>query len=239
MSHPPVPALHPHPCGACAVHSSFCPLPGELREVLEHLKTSTVYAKGDVAFHESELCRSVFIICEGTVKLLATSSEGKNLLLRFAGPGEILGVAEAVRGEVPFECSAVAAEPSVLAAIPRETFTRFAGSYPAVACRMTRVLSEQYKIAQRETRFLAFGENSTARLARLLLDWAAERGLAAGNGIRIPSHVTHTELAESIGSTRETVTRIMSSLNQRGIVERTSQEIVILREQELSSLAAY
>lgn len=221
-----------HPCGACSVQRSFCTLPDDLRAVFEPLKTTGTYRKGEVAFHESDSCHSVFIVCAGSVKLITAASQGKVLLLRFARPGEILGIAEAVTAR-PYDCSAIAAEPSVLAHIPREVFMRLVGTYPALACRLTVALSEQYRLAQRETKFLAFGETSTARLARLLLDWSAERGNP------IQAHLTHAELAESIGSTRETVTRILGALSHEGILERTPDAIVIRREQDLSRLAAF
>ena len=79
--------------------------------------------------------------------------------------------------------------------IPNETFLRFIHSYPDAGVRLTEVLSAQYKAAQRETRFLAFGGTSASRLAHLLLEWAARRGVADPTGIRIPSHATQTELA--------------------------------------------
>jgi CRP/FNR family transcriptional regulator len=224
--------LSSHLCSACLVQRSFCPLPEDLQAVFEPLKTTGSYRKGDVAFHESDPCHSVFIVCAGSAKLITAASQGKVLLLRFARPGDLLGIAEAVTGR-PYDCSAIAAEPTVLAQIPRDTFMRLVVSHPAVAWRLTVALSEQYRFAQRETKFLAFGETSTARLARLLLDWSAERGNP------IQSHLTHAELAESIGSTRETVTRILGALSHRGIVERTHDAIVIHRAQELTRLAAF
>lgn len=227
-----------HPCSACPVRQSFCPLPEDLRHAFEPLKTTAAYRKGDVAFHESDPCHSVFVVCAGSVKLVTAASQGKVLLLRFARPGEVLGIAEAVTGR-EYDCAGIAAEPSVLARIPRDTFMRFVASYPAAACRITVALSQQYRFAQRETKFLAFGETSTARLARLLLDWSAERGSPSAEGVEIASHLTHAELAESIGSTRETVTRILSALSHSGIVDRTHDLIVIHQTQELTRLAAF
>ena len=239
MSRLPASRVHSHSCNDCPVQRSFCPLPADLRTVFEALKTTTALDKGETFFHEGEPCRSVFVICSGYVKLTTASSEGKVLLLRFAGPGDLLGVAEAVLGNAPYECSGVAAEPVLVAVIPSDTFLRFVGAYPDTCVRLTLALSEQYKAAQRETRFLAFGETSTARLARLLMDWSAERGRTDADGVHIPSRVTHTEIAQSIGSTRETVTRILGALNHRGIVERTPDEIFIRRAQELTRLGTY
>jgi CRP/FNR family transcriptional regulator len=185
-----------------SIQRSFCPLPEELRAAFEPLKTTGVYRKGDTAFRESDPCHSVFVVCTGSVKLFTAAAQGRVLLLRFARPGDLLGIAEAVTAR-PYDCSAIAAEPSVLACIPHDTFMRLAATYPAVACRLTVALSEQYRLAQREAKFLAFGETSTARL----------RGCCSPGrpSEAIPSRRTsRAELAESIGSTRETVTRILA-----------------------------
>jgi len=215
-------------------------LPEDLGAVFDSLKTSAAYRKGEVVFQETDPCDHVFVVCEGALKLVTASSEGKVLLLRCAGPGEILGVAEAVLGEhAPYECSAIAAERSVVAIVPRETFMRFVRFYPEACVRMTVALSEQYRASQREERFLAFGGTSTARLIHLLLGWSAERGDVLADGVRIPSHFTQTELAQSIGSTRETVTRILGDLDRRGIMERTPDEIVIRSAEEMVRLAAH
>jgi CRP-like cAMP-binding protein len=179
-------------------------------------------------FDEADTCHSVFVICEGRVKLVTASKEGRLLLLRFASRGEILGLAEAILGNgTPYDVTAIAATPSTFAVIPRDTFMRFIGSNGAAACRITVALSEQYKEAQREEKFLGLGETSTSRLAHLLLGWSVE-----------PMRVTHTDLANAIGSTRETVTRIMSHLSHRGIVERTPEGIVVHSREELSRLAS-
>lgn len=78
------------------------------------------------------------------MKLVTASSEGRVLLLRFARPGEMLALAEAVLGPGPYGCSAVVAEPSLLAVIPRDTFIRFISSFPEACLALTLALSKQY-----------------------------------------------------------------------------------------------
>jgi CRP/FNR family transcriptional regulator, cyclic AMP receptor protein len=238
VSYPPVVRahVHPHSCSACSVPGPFCTLPEKLREILEGMKTGASYSKGQVLFHESDPCHTVSIVCEGSVKLITSSTDGRGLVLRFAAPGEILGLSEAVLGQSAYRCSAIAAEVTHVAVIPRETFMRFVSSYRELCVCLTYALSEQYKMAQRETKFLAFGGTSTSRLAHLLLAEASERGTTVDDGIHIHSHITHLELAQSIGSTRETVTRILGNLNHSGIIGRAQNEIVIRRKEELQRL---
>jgi len=191
-----------------------------------------------VVFDEGTRCHSVFAVCEGNVKLVTASTEGRVLLLRVARAGEMLALPEAVADAMPYQCSAIAIEPSILAVIPRETFIRFINSYPQVCVALTVALSEQYRYAQKEEKFLAFGETAMARLARLLLEWSAERGESAADGVHIPLHLTHTDLAQAIGSTRETVTRVLGSLMHEGLVARRADGILILRPEALTRLCA-
>ena len=229
MSLPPVSRVRPHSCSTCPLHQSFCHFPENLRAAFDGLKTTVAYRKGEVVFDEGDRCHSVFAVCEGSVKLVTASSEGRVLLLRFARPGEMLALAEAVLGPGPYGCSAVAAEASILAVIPRDTFIRFISSYPEACVALTVALAEQYKFAQRETKFLGMGDTSTARLAHLLLEWS---------GRHTPLRVTHGDLAQAIGATRETVTRILGILTRDRLIERRNDEIVILDADELSRLSA-
>ena len=235
---PPVPRARPHSCSTCPLHQSFCHFTEKIRAAFDGLKTTVSYRKGEAVFEEGDRCHSVFALCEGSVKLVTASSEGRVLLLRFARPGEMLALAEAVLGPGPYRCSAAAAEPSLLAVIPRDTFMRFISSYPEACVALTVALSEQYKFAQRETKFIGMGDTSTVRLARLLLEWSGEHGTAAADGVHIPLHVTHGDLAQAIGSTRETVTRILGHLTRDRLIERRNDEIVILDAGELSRLSA-
>lgn len=223
------------PCSTCSVQSSFCPLPDPVRATFDALKTSASVAAHTTLFEEGEPCDHVVVVCSGRVKLLAGSENGRVLLLRLVEPGEILGAAEAVL-HAGYECSAVALEPSVIALLPRETFVRFMASSTHAACRVNVALSDQYRRAQREERFFAFGDTSMGRLAQLLVEWSAQHGRSFDDGVHIPLQVTHGDLAHAIGATRETVTRLLSELHHTGVVERTRDEIVVHRIDTLRHL---
>lgn len=238
MPLPPVSRVRPHSCSTCLLHQSFCHFPEKLRAAFDGLKTTIVYRKGEVVYYEGERCHSVFAVCEGSVKLVTASNEGRVLLLRFARAGEMLALAEAVLGPRPYECSAITIEPAILAVIPREAFLRFISSYPEACLALTVALSEQYKLAQRETKFLGMRDTSTVRLAHLLLEWSDERGTPPADGVHIPLHVTHGDLAQAIGSTRETVTRVLGNLAHSGLIERRAEGIVIVHPDQLALLAS-
>jgi CRP-like cAMP-binding protein len=238
MSDQPGSRVRSHSCDSCALHKSFCSFPEEVQAAFDALKTTVAFWKGETIFHEGDRCENVYAICEGTVKVVATSSEGRVLLLRFGQAGSMLGLAEAVLGPVPFECSAIAAENTILSVIPRDLFMRFIRSYPEAALSLVVALSEQYKVAQRETKLLGFGDPSSVRLAHLLLEWSANQGMPCAEGILIPLQVTHGELAQAIGATRETVTRLLGNLMQSGLLARTAAGIIIRRPERLAGFGA-
>lgn len=233
------PALRPQPrsCSACSLRESFCDLSSEARAAFDRLKTTVAYRRNEVIFHEGDTAHSVVAVCDGTVKLMTASSDGRALLLRLARRGEMLGLVEAVLGSDAYEFSAVAIEPAVVAVVARDTFMRFVNSYPEACVSLTVALSRQYLFAQRETKFLAFQDPTVVRLAHLLLDWSAEARPEA-DGLHIPLHLTHADFAQAIGSTRETVTRVLGSLAHAGLVERRSEEIVIHHPAELALVAS-
>jgi CRP/FNR family transcriptional regulator len=225
-------------CRDCAVSRahSFCSLDAATRAVIDEIKAGVSYERGDTVFVEGTPARSVYIVCSGSLKLLNGSSQGKVLLTRFAMPGEMLGLPEAWAGE-RYDCSAVAAEASVVSVIPAQMLQRFVRSYPAAAMRMTEALAEQYRNVNREARFLAFGGTSIERLARLLLEASRpDDDDPEFPCIHIPPHATHVELAESIGSTRETVTRVLSELSRRGLVRRSRSGLTIVDREHLAAL---
>jgi CRP-like cAMP-binding protein len=238
MSLPPVSRVSPHSCSACALHQSFCDFPEALRAAFDGLKTTVAYWKDETIFQEGDHCQSVYAVCEGSARLITSSTDGRSLLLRFVQAGEMLGLAEAVLGSVPYDCSAIAAENSILAVIPRETFLRFIGTYPEACLGLTLALSKQYKLAQREAKFLGLGDQAMVRLAHLLLEWSAEPGTAGDEDAHIPLHVTHADLAQAIGATRETVTRLLGRLSHAGLIERHANGIVVLRPAELALIGA-
>jgi len=226
------------PAHSCSAGCANYPLPADLHVPFDEVKTTIRREKGEVLFHEFEPCHSVFVVTLGRMKLITSSREGNALILRFAGPGDVLGAAEALHGTA-YGASAIVLEPVVLAAVPRDTFLRFINTYPAAAFWLTGVLSEQYTAAQRQAKFIAFGQTSAARLARRLLEWSSEHGRSDTDGIHIPMQVTHSDLAQATSSTRETITRVLRLLRDRGVVERKPDEVVIRKPDELKRLAMY
>ncbi len=224
-------------CSECSVRHErmFCNLDAETLKVLDGIKFTGMYPKGSMLFVEGENPRGVFILCSGRAKLTTSSTEGKTLIVKIADAGEVLGASSTILGR-PHEVSAETIEPSQLNFIKREDFLKFLSMNVDVCIHTAQQLSEKYQAAQRDLRSLGLSQTTSVRLARLLLEWAASRGEETPKGVRISLLFTHEEVAQMIGTTRETITRILSTFRKKGLIEMKGATLVILDKKALETL---
>jgi CRP/FNR family transcriptional regulator len=205
-------------CGTCTLtRGTFCSLPQESRSELDHIKYTSVYPKGSLLFVEGEQPRGVFVLCSGRAKLTMSSSEGKRLITKVAEAGEIIGVSASILG-TPYEVTAETVEPSQVNFIRREDFLRFLASHSDACMNAAQQLSSEHHSAQHSMRSLGLSQTTTEKLARLILDWS-ETGDETPKGVRLKMLLTHEEIGQMIGSTRETVTRLLSDFRRRKFIE--------------------
>jgi CRP/FNR family transcriptional regulator, cyclic AMP receptor protein len=203
----------------------FCDLPQHALSGLDGISSSATYPKGAILFVEGQAPRGVFVICNGRVKLSASSADGKSLILRIGEAGEIVGLPGTISGE-PYEVTAEALEPIQANFIPRDEFLQFLRENGEAAVRVAQMLSKIYHSVCREIRYLGLSGSAAEKLARFLLDLASPH--EAGDGpIRITLTLTHEEVAGMIGASRETVTRLFSSFKQRHLLEVHGSTIII------------
>jgi CRP/FNR family transcriptional regulator, cyclic AMP receptor protein len=189
--------------------------PAALRD-LESLEFPTMYQPGVQLFSEKSASTGIFIVVSGEVKLSINSSEGKRLILSIAKAGEVLGLSSVLSG-MPSEMTAEVLYPSRIAVIDRDQFLAFMGRHPEVYQVVTQELSLQYKIACEQLRTVALSGSAPEKLARLLLEWS-ENGQKTEAGMRFRFSLTHEEIGEFIGASRETVTRTLSTFKSRRLV---------------------
>src|SRR6185295_8609368 len=194
-------------CTSCSRSSErlFCDMSPAAMQTLDAIKFTSLYPKGSVLFVEGEEPRGVFILCSGRAKLTTSSSEGRTLIVKLAEPGEVLGASATILGR-PYEVSAETIEPSQMNFVKRDDFLRFLNSHTEACLHTAQQLSEKYQSAQREIRSLGLAQTTSEKLARLLLDWC-RNGETTPKGIRLKVLLTHEEIAQMVGTTRETVTR--------------------------------
>jgi len=226
-------------CAECRVRADrlFCNMSESAVEALDSVKFTGLYPKGSLLFVEGEEPRGVFILCSGRAKLTTSSTEGKTLIVKIAEPGEVLGASATILGK-PYEVSAETIEPSQLNFIKREDFLKYLNTHAEACLHTAQQLSEKYHSAQREIRSLGLSQTTSEKLARLLLDWCERGGEQTTKGIRIKVLLTHEEIAQMIGTTRETVTRLLSDFKKKKIVDVKGSSLFVLSKPQLENLVS-
>ena len=210
-------AIQDH-CTECTLpKGAFCKLSHDSLDTLDHIKYTSVYPKGSLLFVEGEQPRGVFVLCSGRTKLTMSSSEGKRLITKIAEPGEIIGVSASILGK-PYEVTAETIEPSQVNFIRREDFLKFLATNSEACMNAAQQLSAEHHAAERGVRSLGLSQSTTEKLAKLILDWS-ETGDETPKGIRLKVLLTHEEIGQMIGSTRETVTRLLSDFRRRKYID--------------------
>lgn len=193
------------------------------------------YPKGAVLFVEHEAPHGVFILSKGRVKLSVTSTDGRTVILRIVEPGEVLGLHAAVLGQ-PYEAMAETLEPCEADIVRREDFLRFLREHPEASLRAAQQLSQNYHIACEQVRSLGLAHSAMGKLAGFLLLWAA-KGQNTKQGTRVLLTLTHEEIGQMIGLSRETVTRTMGHLRRRQFVATKGATCVIQNKNALEQFA--
>lgn len=224
-------------CLTCPLHKDrlFCDLPRSVLEGLDAISSSSTYPKGAILFVEGQESRGVFVLCNGRVKLMASSAGGKSVIMRIAESGEVIGLPGTISGK-PYELTAEALEPIQANFIPRARFLEFLKAHGEVALRVAELLSEIYHATHQEVRYLALSGNAASKLARFLLDAGSSHGRSEDAALRATLTLTHEEIAGMIGVSRETVTRLFASFKRDHLVEVHGASLLITNKAGLEKL---
>lgn len=225
-------------CTTCKLRGqrAFCNLPSATLGSLEKLKYTTAYPKGAVLFVEGQTPRGLFMLCQGRVKLSVCASDGKTLILRIAEAGEVLGLGAAVSGK-PYEATAETLEPCQVNFIKGEGLARLMREHNELALRVAEHLSETYARACQEIRALMLPRSAAERLARMLLEWPVKAGDTRHPG-RLTLALSHEEIAQMIGTSRETVTRTFADFKKKELIQRNGSTVIIQNRSVLETLTA-
>jgi CRP/FNR family transcriptional regulator len=225
-------------CLACKLrkHDWFCGLPPAVLKSFSQRSHQSTYPGGALLFLEGQMPRGVFVLCSGRVKLSTTSREGKVLILKIAQAGDLLGLSAAISG-TPFELSAETSGPCQLNFIDREALINLLKKHGELGLHAAQTLSQEFQSAYRDIHDLVLARSSAGKLAKLLLSWTVGRENEARE-IRIRSSLTHEEMAQMIGASRETVTRLLSTLKKKQLISLEGSTLVIHNRTALEALAA-
>jgi CRP/FNR family transcriptional regulator, cyclic AMP receptor protein len=224
-------------CSNCALRGEgfFCSLSTEAKRDLDAIKHTSSYPEGAVVFVEGQAARGVYVICQGRAKLTTTSRDGKTLILRIARAGEVLGLHSTVSG-APHELTVETLQPCQLAFVAREDFLRFLKTHGDACLHAARDLSRDCQSAYNSIRSIGLSHSAMEKLARLLVQWADE-GKVVDGMVKVKLALTHEEISQVIGISRETVTRLLGDLKRRQISELKGSTLVVRNKAELENLA--
>jgi CRP/FNR family transcriptional regulator len=152
--------------------------------------------------------------------------------VKIAAPGEILGVSAAILDK-RYEVSAETLEASQVSFIRRDDFLRLLSAYSEACMHTATQLSEKYESAQREIRSLGLAHTTSEKLAKLILDWSMN-GEETPQGMRMQVLLTHEEIAQMIGTTRETVTRLLSEFKRKKWITMKGASLFLLEKNLMS-----
>jgi CRP/FNR family transcriptional regulator, cyclic AMP receptor protein len=214
----------------------FCNLDGAALADYATIGVETSFARGTTLFNEGGRSNGVFVICTGQVKLFCISKEGKTLILKIAMPGDVLGLGAVISGSA-YEVTAETLEPTQIKSIPREDFLAFLEKHGEGSLHAAKALSDDYKAAFFDARRLALSGSSAGRLAGVLLDWGKTAATCGKFEMRFTMALTHEELANMVGSSRETVTRMLSRFKKEELIQMRGSSILILAPERLERLA--
>jgi CRP/FNR family transcriptional regulator len=223
-------------CATCPVREQhlFCNLSPSAVQRLNDITSPAVYPRGAMLFIEGQTGRGAFVLCTGTAKLFTTSREGKTIITKISEHGDVLGLNATISSR-SYEVTAEMVEPGQANFIASVSLLQFLHDFPEVALRVAQQLSRNYYSAYDEIRTLGLSSSPGQRLAKLLLGWSAERG-ASNNSLHLHLVLTHEEIAEMIGTTRETVSRLFSDFKLKQFIQSKGSRLVILNKSALEGI---
>ncbi|MGC1905216.1 MAG: Crp/Fnr family transcriptional regulator [Candidatus Acidiferrum sp.] len=223
-------------CVACPLLKDrlFCNLSSVSLQNLDAISSSATYPTGAVLFVEGQDPRGVFILCNGRVKLYGAASTGKSVIFRIAEAGEIVGLPSTLSDKV-YEVTAEALEPVQANFIRRDLFLSFLRQNGDAALKVAEMLSAIYYSTCQEVRYLGLASTAVEKLARFLLDLKPSKGADPAKP-KILLTLTHEEIAEMIGTSRETVSRLMNDLKRKKFIEPHGSGLTLTNKKGLQEL---
>ena len=216
------------------VDKTFCDLSPAVVEALEHEAITTTYPTGAVLFAEGQAARGVFIVRRGRVKLSICGSDGRTLSLRLVETGWPLGVAAVVSGR-EYEATAETQEPSEISFIRHTDLLRLMRVHGELALWVTQHISLDYSSTCREIRDLILSDSASEKFARLLMGWL-DQNAEAKNPCQMKLALTHEEIGQMIGTSRETVSRLFAGFKKQRLIQQSGSTLVIPNRVALESM---
>jgi CRP/FNR family cyclic AMP-dependent transcriptional regulator len=221
-------------CLTCKLRAErFCDLPPAALQAFEGIKYATAYPRGAVLFVQGQLPRGIFVLCKGSAKLAIDSPSGATVIVKVAEPGEVLGLSASISGK-PYQVTAETVDPCQVNFVKRDDFLHFLKDDADVCFKVAEQLSEKYRNACKEV--LWPGLSAAEKLAKLLLEWSSKNRESAKGEPWLKLRLTHEEIAQMMGLSRETVSRLFADFRKRRLIQQNGSTLVIPDRVALKSL---
>jgi len=235
MNDIPLPPL----CDNCSTNgdANFCWLPVGAGGGSDASDSFREYPKGTVLFDEGQTPRGVYVLCGGgRVKLSTCSGDARVLITDIAGPGYVLGLSAVVSGGA-HEVTAETLDACRLAFVGRDEFLRLLGADVCALTQATRQLSRNYRTVHRQASVLGLSPTAAGKLACVLLEHPTLNGGRVGGGVKLKLMLTHEEIGQLIGASRETVTRLLNDFRRKKLIEVSGETLTVRDRTALEALA--
>jgi CRP-like cAMP-binding protein len=214
----------------------FAGLPAEALGRIAAIALEVRVARDEHAFRQGDAATHGHVVGWGRFRLDQTTPDGQNVVIRYMGPGDMLGTVAVLRG-IPYPATAVAVEDSLLLAWSAPRLSELFTAYPALTMAAIRVVGTRLEELQQRLQEVAT-QRVERRIAGTLLRLVRQGGRRVEQGIEIPFAISRQDLAELTATTLHTVSRTLSAWEQQGIVAaRRSSHLVILQPHRLVEIA--
>lgn len=210
----------------------FSSLKDEELEVISRIMQIKEFKKGQVIFQEGETGDALYVVLQGVVKVSLFDEEGKEYILDFIGKDGFFGELSLI-DELPRSAYVTAVEDSQFLVIRRHDFMRLLQENPTITISILKTLSKRLRAADERIRGLAF-LNVEARVLKYLIDVGTKTGVRIKDYIVIEKGPSQIEIASSCGCSRETVSRMIKSLMEKGIIHVRKRQYTLLRPDYMS-----
>jgi len=206
------------------------PLFSELREEeledISKMAMQQVYKKDNMVLIEEEVGSTMFVILNGRVKISRISDEGREVILSILVDGDFFGEMAILDGQAR-SANAVTLEETKMLVIRRDNFLRILHKYPQIAINLLKELAHRLRRSDAQIKSLSL-QNALGRVASTLLRIADDSGIIKQGRVEISHLPPQQDLANMAGTSRETISRVIKSLNQLGYVEKHGSKLIIL-----------
>ena len=199
-------------------------------EKLSQLTVVQTYSKGSMIILAEDVGDTLFIIRKGQIKISVFHEDGREVIFSLLGPGKVFGELSLLDGK-PRSANAVALKESEVITLRRSDFLQLIYENPQVAVLLLAELASRLRRTDEKIEGLALLD-VTSRISKTLLQLAEDQGVESAEGVLIETLPTHQQLANMSGTTRETVSRVISRLETQGYLTCQGRRILILREED-------